>query len=177
MTRRTTSRFVGIVMALGFSAWSGAGHAFTYMSASGNSCQPQTTDPIGHRLEGAVNSSGSSDAIFFCPLYIASQTSARALNSVVLKYKDGSDSIAFVCHAFQTFPWGSIYETPPKYTSSLAGGSPDPTTSYMGNNYLMWNNSELGPNISVQNLDTNFGFYCSVPRGNTSWIISYYSYY
>lgn len=165
------------IVLLGVLAWSSAANAFTYMSASGNSCQPQSTDPVGYGEPGAANTSGSTSAIMFCPLFTASQTAARTLSAVVLKFKDGSSTTNFSCTVFQTFPWGSVYESSPKYTCTTAGGCPDPTQSYTGFNYVQWTYSELGANIGVENLDTNFGFFCSVPPGNTSWIISYYSYY
>jgi hypothetical protein len=176
--KRKLLRLVPLVILLGAWGWSAAAYAFTYMSASGNSCQPHTADhPIKHGLEGAVNPSASSETVFFCPLFTANQTAARTLEAMVLKFKDGSNSVPFSCRAFQTYPWGSTYETDPKYTCSTAGGCTDSTTSFTGFNYIQWTYSELGSNIGIENLDTNFGFYCSLPRGNSSWIIGYYSYY
>ncbi|HEY7371285.1 MAG TPA: hypothetical protein VIF57_03835 [Polyangia bacterium] len=166
-----------------------AGHTSyaTYTSGAGSACEPQNDDPgdvdhrnpIYHLVNGAQNPSTTKDAIFMCPLAFGTQSaSSVSRTNVVLEYKDLTDSAYFWCQVYQGYQGGTVSYSILKYTYSLAGGSVDPTTAFVGAQNIQWNSTELGSN-NVQYVTANYGVLCNVPRdtgGGASWVTTLYAY-
>jgi hypothetical protein len=167
-------------------------HALTFVSAGGTSCQPQNPniipnsnppedyDSIQHLINGAANPSTTREGVFLCPLN-ATLPAARNVTAVGVNYQDFSQFDAFYCIVYQNYNSGSIYYTVPKYTCATGGGCNTQTTQntfFVGHNYIQWSCSDLGSNLCAQQIDSNYGILCGVPKntGNASFVISMYSY-
>jgi hypothetical protein len=157
-----------------------AAGAYTWNSASGNSCVRSEDGVIAYGHNGAVNLDTHNDSIFMCPLGLGTQGSnPRFHEAVAIRYVDGSSTVDFSCKVCQTIVGGATYCSFPKYTCSptQAGGCDDETMAYTGNGVLEFNQTNMGANVYRQWVDTAYNVMCAVPPMGTGFssVVAYWS--
>lgn len=174
MMRKATLASATILLAVGLAnnaAW-GLGYE-TKISGAMCSRVDSTAGTVTHYNSDSINTAGA-NVQYVCPIVIScSETqdcSGYTLQSVTAYVTDGSASDWVSCYVeAYNESTGSSYFSSTLYPCSTTGGcSTAPASSYTGTDTLTWSASDLSTLNSG-----SLAFYCYLPSGGSSKIMSY----
>jgi len=118
----------------------------------------------------------ASSNLLWCPVVVGTTSgNSVTVSSAWFNYYDASSTQFLYCSPSLVYTSGSQWYGRTKYACSTGGGCNDPTSQNTGYGYLAWSGADLPQGFNAFTLydNSNYGYYCQIPGGSTSYFFAY----